>query len=181
MGKVYDTIDEPLAEWIDRQPMFFVATAPGSSGHVNVSPKGLDDTFAIVDGRTVAYLDLGGSGAETIAHLRDNGRITLMFCAFSGPARIVRLYGSGRTVYPADAEWDELRTRFGDYRARNIIVIRLDRIADSCGFGVPSMQLVSQRDRLLKWIDGRTDDDLAAYRAEHNTVSIDGLPAIDTA
>lgn len=179
MGRVYDHIDDRLQAWIIRQPMFFVATAPAEDGRVNVSPKGLDDTFAVLDEHTVAYLDLGGSGAETIAHVRQNGRITLMFCAFAGPARIVRLYGEGDVVYPEHAEWPELRRRFGEFRARNIVRIRLDRIADSCGYGVPEMQLVGQRTRLTEWVAARSDADLAVYRSENNRVSIDGLPAID--
>ena len=181
MGKTYDAIDERMAEWIERQAMFFVATAPAGGGRVNVSPKGLDDTFAIVDDHTVAYLDLGGSGAETIAHVRENGRITIMFCAFDGPARIVRLYGVGDVVYPGDEDWAELRRHFGDYRARNVVRIRVDRIADSCGYGVPHMQLVEQRSRLTDWVDARSDEELAAYRIAKNRVSIDGLPAIDPA
>ncbi len=179
MGKGYEGIDETLATWIMRQPMFFVATAPASGGHVNVSPKGLDGTLTIIDPHTVAYLDLGGSGAETIAHVRENGRITLMFCAFEGPARIVRLYGTGAAVFPGDAEWAALHPRFGDYRARNVIVVTLERIADSCGFGVPKMDFVGQRDGLTQWIAARSDEELAEYRAEKNRVSIDGLPAID--
>ncbi len=180
MGRVYDGIDERLAEWIARQPMFFVATAPAGGGHVNVSPKGLDGTFAIVDPRTVAYLDLGGSGAETIAHIRENGRITVMFNAFEGPARIVRLYGRGDTIYPDDPEWEDVVARFaGHDRPRCIVRIRLDRIADSCGYGVPKMRLFAQRTRLTDWVAARTDEELAAYRAEKNAVSIDGLPAID--
>ncbi len=179
MGKTYDGIDDRMTQWIRRQPMFFVATAPAGGGRVNVSPKGLDDTFAVVDPHTVAYLDTGGSGAETIAHVRENGRITVMFCAFEGPARIVRLYGRGDNVFPGDAEWDALRAHFGDYRARNIVRIRIDHIADSCGFGVPHMELVGQRTRLTEWVDARSDAELAAYRAKHNRVSIDGLPAID--
>ncbi len=182
MGRVYDGIDERLAEWIARQPMFFVATAPADGGHVNVSPKGLDGTFAILDPHTVAYLDLGGSGAETVAHIRENGRITVMFSAFEGPARIVRLYGRGDTTYPGDPEWEELVARFGDHRRpRNIVRIRLDRIADSCGYGVPEMQLVAQRTRLTEWVRARTDEELAEYRVKKNAVSIDGLPAIDAA
>ncbi|HSF86839.1 MAG TPA: pyridoxamine 5'-phosphate oxidase family protein [Acidimicrobiia bacterium] len=179
MGKTYEGIDERMASWIAGQPMFFVATAPATGGHVNVSPKGLDDTFAVIDEHTVAYLDLGGSGAETIAHVRENGRITLMFCAFDGPARIVRFYGRGDTLFPGDAEWDSLRSRFGEYRARNIVRVRVDRIADSCGFGVPHMELVEQRSRLTEWVGARSDEELAAYRAEKNRASIDGLPAID--
>jgi hypothetical protein len=179
MGKTYERIDERMANWIARQPMFFVATAPAEGGRVNVSPKGLDNTFAVIDDHTLAYLDLGGSGAETIAHVRENGRITLMFCAFDGPARIVRFYGTGDAIFPGDAEWDGLRGCFGDYRPRNIIRIRVDRIADSCGFGVPHMDLVEQRSRLTEWVDARSDEELTMYRAEKNRVSIDGLPAID--
>lgn len=179
MGRLYDRIDERLRDWMIAQPMFFVATAPADGGHVNVSPKGLDDTFAVIDEHTVAYLDLGGSGAETIAHIRQNGRITLMFCAFSGPARILRLYGTGSNVLPGDASWDELRSHFGDFRARNIVRIDVERIADSCGYGVPHMDLIEQRSRLTDWVAARTDDELAEYRRVKNAFSIDGLPAID--
>jgi len=179
MGKLYNEIDDRMAGWLRRQPMFFVATAPTAGGHVNVSPKGLDETFAILDPTTVAYLDLGGSGAETIAHIRQNARITLMFCAFEGPARIVRLYGRGEPLFPGEPGYGKLRSAFADYRERNIIRVSVERIADSCGFGVPEMTLVGQRSRLIEWADARTDDDLAAYRAEKNRVSIDGLPAID--
>lgn len=179
MGKVYDQIDDRMGAWLLRQPVFFVATAPASGGHVNLSPKGLDETFAIIDPSTVAYLDLGGSGAETIAHVRQNGRITLMFCAFDGPARIVRLYGEGEALFPGDERYPGLRSRFGGYRERNIIRVAVDRIADSCGFGVPEMTLVGQRTRLPEWVDARSDEDLAVYRAEKNLASIDGLPAID--
>ncbi len=179
MGRLYDRIDERLRDWMIAQPVFFVATAPLDGGHVNLSPKGLDDTFAVVDEHTVAYFDLGGSGAETIAHIRQNGRITLMFCAFSGPARILRLYGTGSNVLPDDASWHDLRHRFGDYRARNIVRIDVERIADSCGYGVPHMELVEQRRRLTEWVAARSDDELADYRADKNAVSIDGLPAID--
>lgn len=136
MGKTYDQLDERLRGWIADQRLFFVATAPSSpAGHVNLSPKGHADTFTILDGRTVAYLDLTGSGAETIAHLRDNGRITLMFCAFSGPPRILRLYGRGRLVVPGDDRWEEVAARFSARRgARAVVVVEIERIADSCGY-----------------------------------------------
>jgi hypothetical protein len=181
MGRVYDGIDERMAAWIGRQPVFFVATAPETGGRVNLSPKGLDDTFAILDEHTVAYFDLGGSGAETIAHLRQNGRITIMFCSFAGPPRILRIYGTGRTLYPGDPRYEDLRHHFPDLRARDIIQVEVERVADSCGYGVPEMELVGQRTRLNEFIDTRTDEQLAAYRIEHNQVSIDGLPAIDVA
>jgi hypothetical protein len=137
VGKTYDQLDERLRGWIADQHIFFVATAPsGPGGHVNLSPKGHADTFAVLDGRTVAYLDLTGSGAETAAHLRDNGRITLMFCAFSGPPRILRLYGRGRIVLPGDDRWEELAARFPARRsARAVVVVEIQRIADSCGYG----------------------------------------------
>ncbi len=179
MGKVHERVDDRLEAWIARQPVFFVGTAPTEGGRVNISPKGLDGTLAVVDPQTIAYLDLGGSGAETIAHTRQNGRITLMFCSFAGPPRIVRIYGKGDTVFPGDVGYESLRKHFADFRARNIVRIRVDHIADSCGYGVPEMDLVGQRTRLIEWIDKRSDEDLATYRAEKNRLSIDGLPAID--
>jgi Pyridoxamine 5'-phosphate oxidase len=182
MGKTYDQLDERLRRWIADQHVFFVATAPsGRGGHVNLSPKGHADTLAILDQRTVAYLDLTGSGAETIAHLRDNGRITLMFCAFSGPPRILRLYGRGRIVLPGAERWDELAARFPAYRgARAIVVIDVGRIADSCGYAVPQYHYAGQRDLLDQWTARKDDAALAAYRARRNSASIDDLPALPT-
>ncbi len=179
MGKLHDLLDERLCGWIADQHMFFVATAPsGSGGHVNLSPKGHADTLAVLDPRTVAYLDLTGSGAETIAHLRDNGRITLMFCAFSGPPRILRLHGRGRVVLPGAERWDELAARFPARRgARAVVVVDVGRIADSCGSAVPLYQYAGQRDLLDQWT-ARKDD--AAYRARRNSTSIDDLPALPT-
>src|SRR5436309_162620 len=141
MGKVYDGIDAALEAFVGRQHVFFVGTAPDSpEGHLNVSPKGLD-TFRILGPKSVAYLDLTGSGIETVAHLRENGRITLMFCAFEGRPLIVRLYGRGRVVEPGDADWDTLIARFPDYPgARSVVVVDVERIADSCGFAVPVYQ-----------------------------------------
>jgi hypothetical protein len=179
VGKVYDRLDVRMEQWIGRQPMFFVATAPAEGGHVNLSPKGLDETFTVIDPRTVAYLDTGGSGAETIAHLRDDGRITIMFCSFEGPARIVRLYGRGEIHYPGDPGFSTLAERFGEYSARNIITVAVDRIADSCGFGVPEMTLAGQRTKLADWVAARSPEELAQFRLENNRFSIDGLPAID--
>lgn len=187
MGKTYAGLDKRLAEFIRSQHVFFVATAPsGADGHVNVSPKGYRDTFAVLGPTTFAYLDLTGSGAETIAHLRQNGRITLMFCSFGDAPKILRIYGQGRPVLPADPDWAELAAHFpgndgagtdrGNQRA--IIVVEADRIADSCGYAVPIMELVEERDVLTRWSDRRSPDQLVAYRIEHNTVSIDGLPAL---
>lgn len=180
MAKVYDRIDDRLREFITAQPMFFVATAPASGGHVNVSPKGYRDTFAVVDDHTVAYLDLFGSGAETIAHLRDNGRITVMFCSFERQPKILRLYGAGRVVEPGEADWARLAGRFGEGHpgTRTIIVVDVERIADSCGYAVPFMKLAGERSLLDDHHGRRTHDEWPA-RVQVNTRSIDGLPALD--
>jgi hypothetical protein len=179
VGKVLDSIDDELAAWIQAQPVYFVATAPsGPDGHVNLSPKGYD-TLRVLDEHTVAYLDLTGSGVETIAHLRENGRITLMVCAFEGPPRIVRLYGTGEVVLPGDAGWEQMRARFPERSgARAIIRAGIDRISSSCGFAVPFMELVGDRETLSQWSDRKSPEDLAAYQGEKNAVSIDGLPGL---
>lgn len=179
MGKVYDRLTDRLREFIAEQPVYFVATAPREGGHVNVSPKGYADTFAVLDDTTVAYLDLTGSGSETIAHLRDNGRITVMFCAFSGPPKVLRLYGTGRVVTPGDAEWDGLRAQFGPHPgARAIIVVRCERIADSCGFAVPYLSFEKDREMLDEWAERKDTEQLRQYRIKNNRQSIDGLPAL---
>jgi len=178
VGKVHDGISAELQAFLERQSMFFVATAPlAGDGHVNVSPKGFDGTFAVLDERRVAYLDLTGSGIETIAHLRENGRITLMFCAFDGPARIVRLFGRGSVVTCEEPAFAGLAAHFPDLPgARAVVTVELDRVADSCGYGVPKMEVVGQRDRLLTWAEAKGDDGLSEYRADRNAASIDGLP-----
>ena len=191
MGKLYAELDARLIEFIARQPIFFVATAPcltpqGGGGHVNLSPKGYRGTFAVLGPHTVAYLDLTGSGAETIAHLRQNGRITIMFCSFDETPKVLRLYGAGRAVLPGGAEWEGLLARFSwpavtpscQSSRRAIIVAELDRISDSCGYAVPRMDLGEERDLLARWADRKTPDQLVTYRAEKNAVSIDGLPAL---
>ena len=163
MGKLYPELDERLTKFIARQSVFFVATAPclaadGDGGHVNLSPKGYRDTFAVLGPLQVAYLDLTGSGAETIAHLRQNGQITMMFCSFDRQPKILRLYGAGRVVLPGAADWDDLAAHFpatglgGNERGseRAIIVVDLDRIADSCGYAVPVMELAEERDVLAR-------------------------------
>src|SRR5437773_831919 len=139
MGKLHESISDRLAAFMLAQPVFFVATAPSATdGHVNLSPKGLGGTFAVLDPHRVAYLDYTGSGVETIAHLRENGRIVIMFCAFDGPPRIVRLQGRGRVVEPSQPDFREWRSRFPDADGvRSVIVAELDRISDSCGYGVP--------------------------------------------
>ena len=182
MSAVYDELNEALIGFIRRQKLFFVATAPLSAeGSVNVSPKGYD-SLAILDSRTVAYLDLGGSGIETHAHLRENGRITLMFCAFEGPANIVRIYGQGETCSFDEPGFAEKMTLFPAFeRARGVITIRIDRVSDSCGWGVPFFDYKGERDQLRRWVDNRPHDEWAARRFESNAVSIDGLPGLTPA
>jgi len=178
MGRVLDHIDEATSEWIARQHLFFVATAPAVGGRVNVSPKGLD-SFKVRGATEVAYLDLTGSGAETIAHLRDNGRITIMFCAFDGPPRIVRLYGRGSIHLPETDTFDELKELFPHRRAlRSIITVEIERVQDSCGYSVPRMDFAADRTRLDSWTDHRSDEEIVTYWHEQNSVSIDGLPAL---
>jgi hypothetical protein len=183
MGKVYDGIDDGLRAFLLRQPVYFVATAPsGPDGHVNVSPKGMGGTFAVLGPHRVAYADFTGSGAETIAHLRDNGRITLMFCAFDGPPKIVRLHGRGAAVWPGGAGFDGVRAAFpdlpDDHGLRSVVVVDVDRVSDSCGFAVPLMAYEGDRPLLLQWAERRSDDDLADYRRDRNARSIDDLPAL---
>jgi predicted pyridoxine 5'-phosphate oxidase superfamily flavin-nucleotide-binding protein len=179
MGRVEEVITDELAEFIAAQHVFFVATAPsGDGGHVNLSPKGFD-TFAVLDPNTVAYLDLTGSGVETIAHLRDNGRITIMFCAFDGKPLIIRLYGRGEVLTIGESEADALLSHFASYPgARSVIRVRLDRVSTSCGYGVPLLEYEGERDQLRKWAERRGPDGLVAYRAETNAVSIDGLAGL---
>ncbi len=178
MGRVLEAITDELAAFIAAQRVFFVATAPNDGGHVNLSPKGLD-TFAVLDPNTVAYLDLTGSGVETIAHLRDNGRITVMFCAFDGKPNILRLYGHGEVLPVGEREADALLPRFGDYPgARSVIRVEVDRVSTSCGYGVPLLSYEGERAQLLQWAERRGRDGLVEYRQEKNAASIDGLPGI---
>ena len=180
MATYYETIPEHLATWIRAQPMFFVATSPsGDGGHINLSPKGLD-TFRIVDDRTVAYLDLVGSGAETIAHLRQNGRIVVMFCGFDKPRRILRIWGEGRALYPGMAEHSRLAVTLPEIPgSRSIIEVDIHKVGTSCGGGVPLMEVVSQRDFLPRWADQKGPEAMWEYQRKHNEVSLDGLPAMD--
>jgi Pyridoxamine 5'-phosphate oxidase len=180
MGKLYDDITDGLEAFIKRQHIFFVATAPlEEGGHVNVSPKGLD-TFAILDPHTVAYQDFSGSGAETIAHLKQNARITIMFCAFEGPPFILRLYGQGEVLEPNDPRFDALNERFAlNLGVRSIIRVGLTRIQGSCGFGVPLYDFVKPRDTLLKWAEKKGVQGIVKFKREHNVRSIDGLLALE--
>lgn len=177
MGKTHDGITAELHAFIERQPLFFVASAPlAADGHVNLSPKGLD-SFRVLSERRVAYLDLTGSGNETSAHLEENGRITFLFCAFQGPPRILRLYGRGVTVLPAHPDWSALRERFGDYPGvRQIIVADVARVQTSCGFGIPLLEPVGERDTLLRWAEAKGEEGIERYQREKNGASIDGLP-----
>lgn len=179
MGKTYDALDDRLIAFIRAQKMFFVATAPlTGEGHVNVSPKGYD-SFAILDPNTVAYLDLGGSGVETIAHVRENGRITIMFCAFEGAANILRLYGRGEAVCMGEPGFDALKALFPNFdRARAVIRVKLDRISDSCGWGVPFFDFRGERDQLQRWVEARPREEWEARRYAANERSIDGLTGL---
>ena len=179
MGKVFDGIDDKLADWIGAQSVFFVATAP-PDGHLNLSPKGLDRTFRVLSPTQVAWLDLTGSGIETIAHLRADGRIVVMFCAFDGPPRIVRLHGRGRAVLPDDPSFSSLVAGFPPLPGvRSVIVADLDRVSDSCGFGVPRMALVGDRSDLPRWAERKGPDGIVEYQRTRNAESIDGLPGLD--
>lgn len=184
MGKLYDRIDGRLRSFIEAAPIFFVATAPLSEdGHVNLSPKGRSGSLTVLDEHTVAYLDFGGSHAETIAHLRENGRVTLMWCAFTGPPNIVRIHGRGVPVFRHDPRWADLIPHFGDADAaglRAIIVVSADRISDTCGFAVPFMDYREDRALHSDYFGRKTDAEFAAYceSKEYNVASIDGLPAL---
>jgi Pyridoxamine 5'-phosphate oxidase len=180
VGRSFPSLSPALADAVRAAPLFFVATAPLSGeGHVNLSPKG-GDTLRVLDERTVAYLDLTGSGAETIAHLRENGRITLMVCAFSGPPQIVRLYGRGEVLEPGDDGFDGLRDLFPELPgARAVIRVAVERVGSSCGYAVPHMAYEGERTRLLEWAEKKGPEGLVEYRADKNATSIDGLPALD--
>jgi hypothetical protein len=180
MGKEYTEIDERIQKWMARQHMFFVSTAPSAGdGLINCSPKGLDSLRALGP-RTLAYVDTGGSGIETVAHLKDNGRITLMMCAFDGPPKIFRFYGRGTVVQPHDNDFDELLSRFPEMpAARNIICIDVERIIDSCGYGVPLYEFQSHRDSLPNYFSKQSEADILAYRRKRNTESLDALPGLD--
>jgi len=181
MGKVHEEIDAKLEEFIGRQHLYFVGTAPNApEGRLNISPKGLD-TFRILGPKSVAYLDLTGSGVETIAHLRENGRITILFCAFDGRPLILRLYGRGRVVEPGQEEWTGLIARFPDSPGvRSVIVMDVERIADSCGFAVPLYEFQGDRFQLIDYAVKKGPEGMAQYRAQKNKVSIDGLAGLST-
>ena len=182
MGKIHDAIDARMERFLLDQPVFFVGTAPlDPAGHVNISPKGMSGTFAVLDEHRVAYLDYTGSGTETIAHLRENGRVVLMFCAFEGRPNIVRLHGQGRAVVVADPEFAALRAHFPKERTlgqRSIIVVDVQRVSDSCGFSVPLMDLRGDRDVLDRVQERHDPDYFDEYWRARNATSIDGLPGV---
>jgi len=180
MGKSFDAIDPGLQSWIEAQHLFFVATAPsGADGHVNCSPRS-GSAFRVLGPNTVAWLDGVGSGIETIAHLRQNGRIVVMFCAFEGSPRIVRLHGRGRAIPIGDPEFAARRTTFGPqpFAERAVVEVAVTRIADSCGFGVPLYRYEGERDQMGKWADKKGKDGALAYMREKNARSLDGLPGL---
>ncbi|MBD0837898.1 pyridoxamine 5'-phosphate oxidase family protein [Streptomyces sp. TRM68416] len=185
MGKTYERIDGRLRKFIEEQPLFFTATAPLSGdGTVNLSPKGLKGSFAVLDDLTLAYLDFAGSNAETVAHLRENGRITLMWCAFQGPPNIVRVHGRGEPVFRDDPRFPELLAHFPDidpglHGLRAIIVVRAERVRDSCGYAVPLMTYDEDRDLHGRRFAREDDDSLSAYFAKRDiAASLDGLPGV---
>ena len=177
--KLYDSLDDRIISFIEKQKMFFVATAPLSGdGHVNLSPKGYD-AFKVLDGNTVAWLDLGGSGIETQAHVQENGRITIMFCAFEGPANILRLFGTGEVINPHHDDWDEMLAMFEGFdRARGIFKVKLTRIQDSCGWGVPFYEFKGDRDQLTRYVDNKSEAEWIESRYTKNAQSIDGLTGL---
>lgn len=179
MAKPYDKLEQKHRDFIADQKMFFVATAPRSDdGHVNVSPKGYD-SLRIIDDKTVEWIDLGGSGIETQAHLQENGRITLMFCAFDGAANILRIYGKGVAIDFDDPEFDGALKNFPAFdRARAIIRISIDRVSDSCGWGVPFYDFRGERDQLSRSVVHKEETEWRAKRYASNAQSIDGLPGL---
>jgi len=180
LGTEFQEIDERLQQWMQRQQLFFVATAPlAADGLVNCSPKGLD-TLRVLGPKRIAYLDLGGSGIETVAHLRENRRITIMLCAFEGPPKIFRFYGKGRSVSADDADFITLLKEFPPQATvRNVIVVDVDRIIDSCGYGVPEYEFRKHRESLPNWATSKTDEELQNYRRDNNSESLDGLPGLN--
>lgn len=187
MGKVYPGIDARLASWIERQPVFFVATAPlAADGLVNVSPKAYRGTFRVLDEHTFSYVDLTGSGIETVAHLRENGRICVMFCAFEGPPNVVRLHGIGSVVTLDEPGFAAACAPFADVVAprqpavRAVVRVDVQRVSDSCGYAVPLMRLHAEREVLDAWSAKKGPERLRHYRAERNAASLDGLPGLSS-
>ena len=189
MAKVFDRIEPELARWIEAQPLFFVGTAPlAADGHVNVSPKGGSGLFRVVGERAFSWVDLYGSGAETAAHLRENGRVTVMLASFDGRPKVVRLHGTGRVTVPADPTWTQALAPFpldDAQRAtvRSVVDVAVERVSTSCGFAVPTMRYDADRDLLYRSAATRIEhegpDAIRRYVDERNATSIDGLPAFE--
>lgn len=181
MASTNATLDDRLRTWIASQHLFFVASAPlAGHGHVNCSPKGLD-SFRVLGPQQVAFLDLVGSGAETIAHVRENGRIVVMFCAFEGAPKILRLHGRARVVEPQDATWGGLLQAFGtlpNAALRAVIVVDVERVAESCGYGVPLLEYRGERQQMAAWAEKKGEAGARDYQRQKNATSLDGLPAL---
>ena len=179
MGKIFDGIDAELSAWITAAPVWFVATAPlARDGRVNVSPRG-HDTLSVLGPHRVGWVDYTGSGVETIAHLRENGRITVMFCSYDARPRIVRLHGHGTVALPGEAAYEQVVALHPAHPStRAVVLVDVERVSDSCGYGVPVMEGVGERDLMRLTAQKKGPEDLAAYRAQHNAVSIDGLPGL---
>jgi hypothetical protein len=175
MAKFLDKIDDKIRNFIGEQKMFFTASA-ANEGRINLSPKGID-TFRVLDENTVCYLDLTGSGNETAAHIAQNGRLTIMFCSFAGAPLILRLYGKGETVHQSLEKWNEMSTLFDDYAGtRQIIVLHVESLQTSCGFGIPLYEFKEDRTMLTDWAKNKGEDGINQYWREKNQTSIDGLP-----
>ncbi len=179
MARVYADLTGELGEWIRRQPMFFVATAPlTADGHVNVSPRG-KDSLSLLGPTRLGWVDLTGSGVETIAHLRENGRITVMWCAFEGPPRVVRVHGRGTVHLPGEEAYDDVVARHPVMpNTRAVVTVDAARISDACGYGVPLMGYEGERDQMARWSAAKGPEGIAAYTAQRNAVSLDGLPGL---
>lgn len=179
MGKAYQEIDARIRRWVEWQKVFFVATAPNAGdGLVNCSPKGMD-ALRVLDEHTLAYGDVGGSGIETVAHIRENGRIVVMLCAFDGPPKIFRFYGQGRVLEPGDEGFAALAEHFAHLPSvRNVVVVDVDLIRDSCGYGVPFYDYRGERDSLTNWVQSKSEQELDDYRRAKNAQSLDGLPGL---
>jgi len=180
MGKDYQEIDDRIRRFVERQHVFFVSTAPrADDGLINCSPKGLD-SLRITGPRQIVYADIGGSGIETVSHLKENGRIVIMMCAFAGPPRIFRFYGRGRVLEPHEKEFASLADSFHDLPTiRNLIVVDVTRIRNSCGYGVPFHEYKDERTSLRNWCASKTEQELLDYRIEKNETSLDGLPGLE--
>jgi len=179
MGKIFDGIDAELSAWTTAAPVWFVATAPlARDGRVNVSPRG-HDTLSVLGPHRVGWVDYTGSGVETIAHLRENGRITVMFCSYDARPRIVRLHGHGTVALPGEAAYEQVVALHPAHPStRAVVLVDVERVSDSCGYGVPVMEVVGERDLMRLTAQKKGPEGLAAYRAEHNAESIDGLPGL---